>query len=37
MEGLVMTLGILLRLAAPLGLLALISTSLRHWDAHRIQ
>ncbi len=32
MEGLAMTLGILLRLAAPLALLALVSTGLRRWE-----
>lgn len=36
MESLAMTLGILVRLAVPLGLLALMSTALRRWDAHRI-
>jgi hypothetical protein len=36
MESLAMGLGILLRLAVPLGLLALVSTGLRRWEAHRI-
>ncbi len=36
MESLAMTLGILIRLAVPLGLLALASAGLRRWDAHRI-
>ena len=36
MESLAMTLGILFRLAVPLGLLALISTGLRRWEAGQI-
>ena len=36
MESLATALGILIRLAVPLGLLALVSTGLRRWEAHRI-
>ncbi len=36
MEGLAMALGILLRLAVPLGLLALVSAGLRRWEAHQL-
>ncbi len=36
MESLAMALGILLRLAVPLGLLALVSAGLRRWDARQI-
>lgn len=35
MEALAMTLGVMLRLAIPLGLLALFSTSMRRWDSQR--
>lgn len=36
METLAFALGMLMRLAVPLGLLALVSTGLRRWEAHRI-
>ncbi len=36
MESLAMALGILLRLAIPLGLLAFVSAGLRRWDARQI-
>lgn len=36
MESLAMALGILMRLAVPLGLLALVSTGLRRWEARQV-
>jgi hypothetical protein len=36
METLALALGMLMRLAVPLGLLALVTTGLRRWEAHRI-
>jgi hypothetical protein len=35
LEALAVTLGILGRLAVPLGLLALLSSGLRRWESHR--
>jgi hypothetical protein len=34
-EALAVTLGILVRLAVPFGLLALLTTGLRRWETHR--
>jgi hypothetical protein len=36
MESLAMTLGILMRLAVPLGLLALVSAGLRRWEVRQL-
>ncbi len=36
MESLAMALGMLLRLAVPLGLLVVVSTGLRRWEARRL-
>ncbi len=35
METLVMLLGVVLRLAIPLGLLTVLSTGMRRWDSQR--
>jgi hypothetical protein len=35
MEGLALALGMLFRIAVPLGLVALLSTILRRWDRQR--